>query len=985
MVKRLRRKVAPSAVAIPVGENTAANRHVGAHPAIPRFIRLFSVPILLFWIALVVLLNVAVPQLEVVGQEHSVSLAPDDAPSLQAMKRVGQVFQEFDSNSSAMVLLEGDAPLGEQAHEYYDTLIGKLNADTRHVQHIQDFWGDPLTETGAQSADGKAAYVQLYLAGNQGETLGNESIQAVRDTVAKNPPPQGLKVYVTGPGAMLYDQHHAGDKGVQKITTVTLIVIFVMLMLVYRSIVTTVMVLMMVFIQLAAARGIVAFLGYHNIIGLSTFAVNLLTTMAIAAATDYVIFLLGRYHEAREAGEDRETAFYTMYHGTAHVILGSGLTIAGATFCLHFTRLPYFKSLGIPLAIGMLIAVVAALTMAPAILTIGSHFGLFDPKRKMKTSGWRKVGTAVVRWPGPILIGSTALALVGLLALPSYTTSYNDRNYLPADIPANVGYAAADRHFPQARMQPELLLIETDHDVRNPADMLVVDKVAKNIFHIPGVGRVQAITRPQGTPIEHTSIPFIISMSGATQRLNMSYLKDRMKDMLKMGDDIQVSVDSMEKQYEIMQRLVGVTHDMVIKTKQMVADTNEIRDKLADFDDQFRPIRNYLYWEPHCYDIPLCNAMKSVFDSLDKVDALTDDLQATVVDMEKMDQLMPQMLTVMPPMIENMKIMKTTMLTMQSTMNGMQDQMDAMQNNANAMGKAFDASKNDDSFYLPPEVFENEEFKRGLKMFVSPDGKAVRFIISHENDPTTPQGLALIDKIKKVAFESIKGTPLEGSKVYLGGTASAYKDMQHGANYDLMIAGLASLCLIFIIMLVLTRSVVAAAVIVGTVALSLGTSFGLSVLIWQHILGIPLHWMVLAMSVIILLAVGSDYNLLLVSRFKEEIHAGINTGIIRSMAGTGAVVTSAGLVFAFTMASMLVSDLMVAGQVGSTIALGLLFDTLVVRSFMTPSIAALLGRWFWWPQRVRPRPVPQPWPDPDAGPDPSADRQLVSTNPGGPS
>ena len=77
------------------------------------------------------------------------------------------------------------------------------------------------------------------------------------------------------------------------------------------------------------------------------------------------------------------------------------------------------------------------------------------------------------------------------------------------------------------------------------------------------------------------------------------------------------------------------------------------------------------------------------------------------------------------------------------------------------------------------------------------------------------------------------------------------------------------------------------------------------------------------MSVIILLAVGSDYNLLLVSRFKEEIGAGINTGIIRSMAGTGAVVTSAGLVFAFTMASMLVSDLLVAGQVGSTIALGL--------------------------------------------------------------
>ncbi len=110
-------------------------------------------------------------------------------------------------------------------------------------------------------------------------------------------------------------------------------------------------------------------------------------------------------------------------------------------------------------------------------------------------------------------------------------------------------------------------------------------------------------------------------------------------------------------------------------------------------------------------------------------------------------------------------------------------------------------------------------------------------------------------------------------------------------------------------------------------------------------------------SLIVLLAVGSDYNLLLVSRIKEEIGAGINTGIIRAMGGTGKVVTTAGLVFAVTMASMVVSDLRIIGQIGTTIALGLLFDTLIVRSFMTPSIAALLGRWFWWPQRVRQRPA----------------------------
>jgi RND superfamily putative drug exporter len=183
--------------------------------------------------------------------------------------------------------------------------------------------------------------------------------------------------------------------------------------------------------------------------------------------------------------------------------------------------------------------------------------------------------------------------------------------------------------------------------------------------------------------------------------------------------------------------------------------------------------------------------------------------------------------------------------------------------------------------------------------------------------------------------------------------------MSDAAKYDLLIAGVAAGCLILAIMLIITRSVIAALVIVGTVLLSLGSSFGLSVLIWQDILGIPLHWLVIAMALIVLLAVGSDYNLLLVSRFKEEIGAGIKTGIIRAMGGTGAVVTSAGLVFAFTMASFVFSDLRMIGQFGTTVGGGLLFDTLIVRSLMTPSIAALLGRWFWWPQRMvaRPRPV----------------------------
>jgi RND superfamily putative drug exporter len=224
-------------------------------------------------------------------------------------------------------------------------------------------------------------------------------------------------------------------------------------------------------------------------------------------------------------------------------------------------------------------------------------------------------------------------------------------------------------------------------------------------------------------------------------------------------------------------------------------------------------------------------------------------------------------------------------------------------------------------------------------------------------------GIKHVAGMKDAVADAIKGTPLETAKVSLAGTASMYSDMQDGVRIDILIACISAMILIFAIMLLITRSVVAALVIVGTVAASLGTACGLSVLVWQDLLGFGVQWIVLPLSVVILLAVGSDYNLLVVSRLKEEIHAGLHTGIIRGMGATGRVVTAAGLVFAFTMMSMIVSDLRVIGQLGTTIGLGLLVDTLIVRSFMTPSIAAALGRWFWWPLNTfritgkdRPRP-----------------------------
>ena len=936
------------------------SHHIAERPTVTdraaRTIRLFSVLIAFFWLALAVVTNVFVPQLERVAEAHNVSLSAQDAPSLQASKRIGKVFQEFDSDSAAMIVLEGDQPLGADAHHFYDGLVRKLSADTKHVEHIQDFWGDPLTAAGSQSADGKAALVQVYLSGNQGTSLANESVDSVRRIVDETPPPPGVKAYVTGAAPLVTDQFEVGRKGTLKTTLITVGVIMLMLFSLYRRFTTVILVIFTVMIELTAARGVVAVLANAGIIGLSTYSTNLLTLLVIAAGTDYGIFILGRYHEARYDGKDRITAYETMYRGTSHIILGSGLTIAGAVFCLSFTRLPYFQTLGIPAAIGVLVALMAALTLAPAVLSIGRHFGLFEPSRPMRTRGWRRVGTAVVRWPAPIVLVTIGVAAVGLLALPGYKTSYDARSYLPASAPANIGYTAAERHFSQARLNPELLMVEADHDLRNSTDMILLERVAKAVFHTDGIAQVQSITRPLGTPLDHTSIPFQISAGNSAQINSLPFQQARAADLIKQVGVIDDTINVLRQQVALQQQTKTITDEQSEAFKQTVATAQNLRDEIANFDDFFRPLRNYFYWEPHCFDIPVCAATRSVFDALDGIDALTDQLADVSASITKLDELQPKLLALNPPQIATQQTNRDLTLTNYATTTGIDDQLAAALQNSTALGTAFDASKTDDSFYLPPEAFTNPEFQRGLKLFLSPDGKAARMIITHDVDPATPEGISHIDAIRHAAREAVKGTPLAGSRIYLAGTAATYKDIQDGARYDLVIAAIAALSLILLIMMFITRSLVAAFVIVGTVALSLGASFGLSVLIWQDLLGIELYWIVLALAVILLLAVGSDYNLLLISRFKEEIDGGLKTGIIRAIAGSGAVVTAAGLVFAATMASFVFADLRILGQIGTTIALGLLFDTLIVRSFMTPAVAALIGRWFWWPQRVHSRP-----------------------------
>jgi putative drug exporter of the RND superfamily len=928
-------------------------------PFVPRMVRIFAIPIIAFWALLAVSTNTFMPQVERVAEELAGPVVPHYAPSQRALLAIGAKFQESNSTSLAMIVLEADRPLGDVDHQYYDDLMRRFKQDPKHVQYVMDLWGKPITAAGAQSLDGKCAYVLLRLAGDIGQMQANQSVNAVRHIVANDPPPPGLKVYVSGAAPLASDTVAIANSSLNDITIVTIFLITGMLLLVYRSVVTLFVPLAGVLFELLVAKGVIATLGHLGYIELSSFAVNIVVALTLGAGTDYGIFLMGRYHEARHDGEGREEAFYTAYKSVTPVVLGSGLTIAGACFCLTFARLNYFHTMGPAVAIAMLFTITAALTLGPAFLTVGSLFGLFDPRSKAKAHLYRRIGTSVVRWPVPILAASAAAVMLGAIFVPTYRQNYDDRQYQPHNAAANQGFEAADRHFPKSKLFSEMLMIETDHDMRNSADFISLDRAAKALIRLPGVAMVQSITRPMGRPLEHATLPYLFTTQGSGNGQQLPFNKQQNVNTDQQAQITMHTVEVTRKEIDYFQNLSDELHKTVLTVEDLQHVTDEMNQEISNFDDFFRPIKAYFYWEAHCFDIPICWAFRSLFDTLDNIDHLAADINDTTISLEAIDRIVPQIITQLKLTADDSEALAGLLVNTYGSSDLQSTQTDQTFYDQVNVGLDFDQSRSDDFFYIPREAFDNEDVKTGMTLLMSPDGKAARIIVTHEGDANGPEGVQHVEQFPTAITVALKETSLAGARVYIGGSGATNKDIKQYAASDLLIVGIAAFVLIFLIMLFLTRSLMAALVIPSTVAFSFAGAFGLSLLVWQHLIGLPLYWLILPLTFIILVAVGSDYNLLLILRVKEELHAGIHTGLIRALGSTGGVVTSAGLVFAFTMLAMLTSDLRSIGQVGSTVCIGLLLDTLIVRSFVVPCILRLLGPWFWWPTLVRSRPLPQ--------------------------
>lgn len=989
-----------------------------------------------FWLALMVGSNLLVPQLEVTVSQKSAAFLPSDMPSVNALRDMSTDFGAPASTAVGHVVLSDDGGIDAADEAYYTTVVERLADDHENVAYVLDMYANPATRDAALSPDGKALNVMVVAEGDVGSTRAHHSTVEIRAIIDSVPKPEGLSTHYTGASPTLADLFSAIDVSLLIITVVSVVLITIMLLIAYRSIVTAMIPLLTIGVGLGLARPVVSALGGHDVLSISNFTIAIMTALLLGATTDYAIFQVAGYHDARRAGEAPEAAVATASAKVSPILIASALTIAAAAGAMAFTKVGMFATAGPPTAVGILVAVVVSTTLTPALMALAGTRGFLQPKVSTEKR-WRKRGAMIVRRAVP-LTAASMVVLLGLAAfVPTIRTSFDEESVQLRTNDSTLGYDEVLEHYGVNEILPEYLVVRTDHDMRNTNDLAALEMMALSVSKLPDVAFVRSITRPDGEPIPEASTGYQVGQVGnrlddagrqvlqATPQLRelasgvtalrdgasdatlqLPRLVDGTNEVVELADGVLGAVDTatrivttasngaltLPQGIDQLAVLADVLGELVSQVSASNADTLAAAARL---DTVFGPMLAAAP-DQRCLTDPACLAARAAFALLDQ--ATAGQASSSLRAVSGLGGVPTQVLTTAEALLPDIRVGLTQMRSLLDGLGGRTpdqvraelgeltsgiDQLSAgMTELADGLRKVKDGTDQTvamtaqlteglnqaggylsamadstttgpgSGFYLPAEGLRDPRFVAGTKLLMSADGETARMLVVHSNNPYSAEAMDAVPTIAAAATSAAIGTVLEDAEVSTTGLTSLSADMSDQVDRDFALYGIVAMLAVLLILIVLLRSILAPVLLVLAVLLSFAATIGLSVLFWQHLLGIDLDWSVVPLAFMALVAVGADYSMLFASRIREHSATGMIGGIIRGFGSTGSVITTAGIVFAITMFALMSATVINLMQFGFTVGVGLILDIVVVRSILVPAAMALIGNRIWWPARV---------------------------------
>jgi RND superfamily putative drug exporter len=927
------------------------------------------------WVALVAVLSIAFPPLTKIVANQTLQVLPPQA--MTASEHMAADFGESEQNI-VVVVMASDHGLQQADNDTYRTLADKLRADTEDVGAVEDFVTTPALRQLMVSKDNKAFYMAVTLKAPAGSPESSEAYQRVGKIISQTTAGSDLTTHVTGEAAVIGDMSIVSARDTQLIGIATAILVMVILMVIYRRPVTALLPLLTIGISVAAAQGVVSALtqvGLH----VTAMTVVLMTAMIVGAGTDYAVFLISRYHEYLRSGTESDEAVAKAMTSIGKVIAGSAATVAITFLGMIFTRLPAFTSVGPALAISISIAFFAAITLLPAVLVLAGRRGWIAPRAPLTSRLWQRSAVNLVRRPKSHLVVSLAVLVgLGACAVMMHPT-FNDRMQLPASAESNQGFSEMAAHFSTSALLPEYIYIQSPHDLRNPQSLADMEQLAQRVAQLPNIAAVRGITRPAGQPLDQTKISYQAGQVGTKLADASSQISSRTSDLdalsagaNKLADTLGSIRDQIRSTATSMTAMTNTLNQ--VQQQLSSPQTTQLLEGIRSYAnnglaDNATAMLNVLNNSPQCDADPACVNGRAALqqltnagpaqDVLAKVEQLAGLLQSAATDLQSAGVGNPaaaqQKLTQMEQGANQLADGSRQLATGVQTLVEQTKKMGVGMNQAATLLNSIEQGASTPSMagmYIPPGVLTTNDFKNAAKLYVSPDGHSARYVVESKFDPFSTEAMDQVAQILDTARAAQPNTALSDATISMVGTTPMYSTIRSDYDHDLLLIVIITLTVVFLILVALLRALIAPLYLIASVVISYLSALGLGVVLFQFILHQHIYWNVPAMAFIVLVAVGADYNLLLITRIREESHNGIRSGIIRAIRSTGGVITSAGIIFAGSMFGLLFGTLSTMVQTGFIIGMGLLIDTFVVRTITVPALASLVGQANWWPSKA---------------------------------
>jgi RND superfamily putative drug exporter len=877
-----------------------------------------------FWVALAAGLLVTVPSLTQMSRERPVAILPSNAPALVATQQMTEAFHESGSQTILLVVLTDDKGLGPADEGVYRTLVDELRGNTESVVMLQEFLSAPPLRDVMTSKDHRAWYLPIGLAGELGSPQLHEAYGRVADIVKDAVAGSTLTASLAGPPATDADLTDLGLRNLTLIEAATALMVFIILLTIYRNVVTTLLPLMTTGIALVTAQSSVA--GFCQLgLPISNLAVVLMTGIMCGAATGYAVFLISRYHDYVRLGADSDQAVKKAMTSVGKVITVSAATVAVTFLGMMFTRLGVFKTVGPVVAIAIGVALVAAVTLLPAMLALAGRRGWIAPRRDITAGFWRRSGMRIVRRPMAYLLASLTVLIFLAGGVRLLRDNYDDRKTLPDSADSSVGYAALARHFAMNSTIRQYLVVQSPDDLRTPETLAALKHMAQRVSEMPDIAMPQDTTQlPGGNLGDEVGEAF----SDA----------DGLLDSLVGTPDESGGHTTLEDAARLVTTMRALGFALAI-------DVANIADDVAG------PAVTAPDLNPSCDADPMCSdpRLNTVSDdeSLGKVVELARQLQST-----------PDAKTIESATLSLRAARETATNALRSIsiddVGGVQDQPATLQQSAEALADAIRRLLHGEQALLTQPAPTRAGVPDASTFVIAPGGYVARYLIQTKLNPFSTAAIDQLDSIVDTARGPHPDTALADATISMVGFPATLHDTRDYYNRDIQFIVGMTIVVVLLILIARLRAVVAPLYLIGSVLVSYLSALGIGVIMFQFMLGQQLHWSVPGLTFIMLIAVGADYNMLLISRMRDECPDDVRSGVVRTVGSTGGLMTAAGLVFAASMFALLLASISTMVQVGLITALGLLLNTFLVRTIAVPAMAVLVGRANWWPSRWRP-------------------------------